>query len=113
MARFALEAFRKLLAGNLDRDNTVESRVSRLVDFTHAAGADRRDDFVGSEAVSRLHGAGAPFMSSAGQVTITVSGCEACSWPVSERKRWPSRVASYRLAKPSRLDEEDFRTLDE
>src|SRR6266571_3858133 len=56
-ARFALEALRKLLAGNLDSDHAVEARVASFVDFTHAPRADRRDDLVGSESVSWLHGA--------------------------------------------------------
>src|SRR5262249_18909273 len=56
-ARFALEAFGKLLAGNLDSDHAVEAAVAGVVDLPHAARADRRDDLVGSEAVAWLHGA--------------------------------------------------------
>src|SRR5438128_11307877 len=63
--------------------------------------ANRRDDLVGAQAVSWLHGAVAPFLSSAGQLTITCSGGEACSRPVSARNRWPSRVASYTLTNPA------------
>ena len=34
---------------DLDRDRAVEPRVARLVDLAHAAGAERRHDFVGAE----------------------------------------------------------------
>src|SRR5213593_315345 len=91
---------RELLAGNLDRDNAVEAGVARLVHFAHAAGADRREDFVGSEAVSWLHGAVAPFLSSAGQLTITVSGGEACGC-ARTRIRRPSGETSNALLDPS------------
>ena len=43
---------------------------------------------------SRGHCAGAPFFNSAGQLTITVSGCAACSGVARTRKRWPSGVVS-------------------
>src|SRR5262249_43716397 len=56
-ARFALETFGKLLAGNLDSDDAVEARVAGFVYFPHAARSDRRDDLVGSEVLSWLHGA--------------------------------------------------------
>ena len=48
-ARFALEPFRKLLAGNLDGDRAVEARVARLVHFPHAARANEREDLIGTE----------------------------------------------------------------
>ena len=38
-----------------------------------------------------LPGAAAPFLSKAGQLTITFSDCGAISGLVSTRKRWPSR----------------------
>ena len=39
-----------------------------------------------------------PSFSSAGQLTMTVSGCEApCSGVARTRKRWPSWVVSYGL----------------
>ena len=34
---------------NLDRDLATEALVSRAIDFAHAAGAKRRDDFIRSE----------------------------------------------------------------
>ena len=39
-----------LLAQDLDGDGTVEPRVPRVVHLSHAAGAERADDLVGSEA---------------------------------------------------------------
>ena len=33
---------------DLDRDLAIEPRVARSIDFAHAAGADRREDFVGT-----------------------------------------------------------------
>jgi len=32
--------------GNLNRDGAIQSRVTRLVDFSHAASAQRRNDLV-------------------------------------------------------------------
>ena len=34
---------------DFDRDGAIEARVARLVDFAHAAAADRRDDFIRTE----------------------------------------------------------------
>src|SRR5215472_6948848 len=45
--------------------------------------------------LSRPHCAAAPFFSSAGQLTITVSGCGGASEPVSTRNRLPSAATSY------------------
>jgi hypothetical protein len=56
---FALEAgFEVGIRGerggqNLDRDRAIEARVFRLVDLAHAAGADRGEDFVRTEALSQ------------------------------------------------------------
>ena len=60
--RFAVEA--RLHIGtvcpvgreHLDGDRAVQPRVGRLVDFTHAARADERDDFVRTEACSGIQG---------------------------------------------------------
>src|SRR2546428_6144786 len=35
---------------DLDRDVAPETRVARAINLPHAAGADRRDDFIGTEA---------------------------------------------------------------
>ena len=35
---------------NLDRDLAVQFRIARAIDLAHAAGAERRDDFVRPEA---------------------------------------------------------------
>jgi|ERR1022692_4818030 hypothetical protein len=43
-----LEAFAELFVRGLDGDNAVEPSIARLVDLTHPAGADRREDFVGA-----------------------------------------------------------------
>ena len=57
-ARFALEpracdrVERESLGKDLDGDFAAEPRVARAVDLAHPAGADRRQDFVGSEASS-------------------------------------------------------------
>ena len=55
-SRFALEPLRNadskhVRRENLDRDRAIEPRVARLVDLAHAARAERREDFVGAEAV--------------------------------------------------------------
>jgi hypothetical protein len=53
---FALESLEKLFVvgesrrQNLDRHVTIESRILRFPDFTHTAGADRRDDLIGPQA---------------------------------------------------------------
>jgi hypothetical protein len=112
-ARLALEACERLgvvgqLGGeDLDRDVAIEFRVARLVDLAHAAGPERGEDFVRAEAraVRQNHQAISLFIiylftsfNSAGQLTMTVSGCEApCSGVARTRKRRPSRVASYGL----------------
>ena len=40
---------RSCVGENLDRDDAFEAGVGRAVDFAHSAGAERRDDFVGTE----------------------------------------------------------------
>ena len=51
-ARLALEPLGELLARNLDRDRPAQPRVVRLVDLAHAAGANQRGYFVGTETLS-------------------------------------------------------------
>ena len=59
-ARLTFEALAKLGAlrdvrgQNLDGDRTIEPRVSGLVDFTHSAGADRRDHLVVAKTCAAL-----------------------------------------------------------
>jgi hypothetical protein len=54
-ARFPVEALAELWVArearrqNLDRDGSIEPRVARFVDLTHAARADKGDDFVRTE----------------------------------------------------------------
>jgi hypothetical protein len=54
--RFAVEPLAQLRVGgertgqHLDRDGPIEPRIAGLVDLAHAAGADGRDDLVGSKA---------------------------------------------------------------
>jgi hypothetical protein len=61
-ARFLLEAMqprrvaRRRTGQYFDRDVAAEPRVARLVDFTHATGAERRHDFVRAEAHARSQG---------------------------------------------------------
>ena len=43
---------------NLDRDDTLQTRIARLEDFTHAAGADRREDLVWSQSGASSNGHG-------------------------------------------------------
>jgi hypothetical protein len=38
---------------NLDSDLAADARIARSVDFPHAAGTERRKNFVGSEAAAR------------------------------------------------------------
>ena len=45
----ALEAFVERGQPFLDGDDAIEPGVARFVDLTHAAGANRREDFVGTE----------------------------------------------------------------
>ena len=54
--RFALEAFGELFAGNLNRDDAIQSRVTRLVDLSHAASAQRRGDFIRTQPGSGSQG---------------------------------------------------------
>src|SRR5580692_13145662 len=54
--RFALEAFGKLFVGNLNRDGAIQSRVTRLVDFSHAASAQWCNDLVGAQQSSGSQG---------------------------------------------------------
>ena len=49
---FALEAFAELRGGNFDGDVAIQPWIVRLPHFAHAALADRRKDFVGSEFVA-------------------------------------------------------------
>ena len=56
--RLTLEAFPKHRIDSqrrrqdFDRDDTLESRVARLVDLAHPTGAERRQDFIRSESGS-------------------------------------------------------------
>ena len=54
--RLALEAFAEGRQHFLDGDDAVEPGVASLVDLAHAAGADRHDDFVGTEPGARRQG---------------------------------------------------------
>jgi hypothetical protein len=45
-SRFALEPFRELFGGNLDRDVAADTRVFRSVYFSHTANADPASDLV-------------------------------------------------------------------
>jgi hypothetical protein len=45
-SRLVFEACRELGLRKLDGDDTIQPRVPRFVDFTHAAGTDQRVDFV-------------------------------------------------------------------
>jgi hypothetical protein len=56
------------------RSRVTQARVAGAVDLAHSTRADAREDLVGAETVSRRHCAAAPFFSSAGQLTIKVSG---------------------------------------
>ena len=49
---FALESFAELGLGNLDGDAAGETRVTAPVHFSHAARADRRDDFIWAEYIA-------------------------------------------------------------
>jgi hypothetical protein len=55
-----LETFTELLFRDLDRNGAVEPRITGFVHLTHPARADRRDDFIGPEALSRRDSHGAP-----------------------------------------------------
>jgi len=54
-ARFAFKShapvsvFGQFRREHFDRDRAIEARVAGAIDLSHAAGADRRDDFVGTE----------------------------------------------------------------
>src|SRR5437764_13331973 len=74
-ARLAVEALAQLRVGgehigqDLDGDDAIEPRVAGAIDFAHAAGAERCEDLVGSEACAerQAHSAAsrAPAISSA------------------------------------------------
>jgi hypothetical protein len=74
-ARFVLEAVQPRRVGGhgtgqyFDRDVAAEPRVARLVDFTHATGAERRHNFVRAEAHA----------GSQGHQAIVTSSVAACS----------------------------------
>ena len=51
-AGFPSKSFRVLLGGNLESDHAVEPGVASLIDDTHPAGADLRENFVGSERIA-------------------------------------------------------------
>ena len=94
-ARFALESLAELRVGgkdareNLDGDGAVESRVAGPVDLAHAAGAERRHDFVRAEADSGHQGHPALFRR---------GGASAAEWVtvliVSVRNSGPSALAT-------------------
>jgi hypothetical protein len=44
--RFAFKAFAKVLGRNFDGNASPETWIVRFVDFAHAAGSDRREDFL-------------------------------------------------------------------
>jgi hypothetical protein len=46
---FALDAFRKMLVGNFDGNDAVQSGIPGFIDLSHASCADWRKDFVGSQ----------------------------------------------------------------
>ena len=60
--RLALEARARIgIAGDvtrqdLDRDRAIEPRIAGFVDLTHAAGAERADDFIRTEPDSGVEG---------------------------------------------------------
>ncbi len=52
-ARLAPEAVAESFLRNLDGNDAVKTRVTRLVDLSHAARADQRENLVGTEPLSR------------------------------------------------------------
>ena len=44
----------RMFGKNLDRDGSIQPRVSRSVHFPHSTGADRREDFMGTKQLSGL-----------------------------------------------------------
>ena len=50
--RLTLKASTEFFACNLNRDDAIEARVSRLEHFSHATGADLRENFIGAEFVA-------------------------------------------------------------
>ena len=78
-----LKTLAELGLRNLNCDDAVESRVSRLVNLAHSARANRRKDLVGAESASRCH-----FLKPACQFTTTVIGvAPLCSTGTGIRKR--------------------------
>ena len=49
----ALESFVETLGGDFDRNVTIEARIPRAVYLAHPARADRRQDLVRAEPISR------------------------------------------------------------
>lgn len=78
---------------DFDSDGAVQPRVARLVDLPHAARAQGRLDFVGTELCARGQG---HFFSSASQFKTKVSGAGLSLTELVKRNR-PSRVTSYPL----------------
>ena len=54
--RRAVGVVRECVGEDLDRDVSVQLRVAGPIDLPHPAFADRRDDFVGTEAGARSEG---------------------------------------------------------
>src|SRR5580658_5553445 len=50
---FTLEALAELRGGDFDRDVAIQPRVSGAIHLSHAASAEGRKDFVGTESVAR------------------------------------------------------------
>ena len=72
-----------------DRKNSDFRTADDSPAIAHAPGAQRRNDLVRAKFVARVHSGEAPFFSSAGQLTITSSGCDPPAG-FSTRNRLPS-----------------------
>src|SRR5450755_3893691 len=92
-ARFTLEPLGELILGHFDGDDAIEAGIECLPHLAHPTRSDRRKNLVRTELRTGCHCDGALFFNSAGQLTITVGGCEVCCGTAT-RKRWPSGVAS-------------------
>ena len=97
-AGFALEALAEIWAvgemrrEDFDGDDSVEARVARAIDLSHAAGAQGGDNLVGAEFGCWREGHG--FRSDGQLVTTVMAGIACCGTGMTARKRWPSAVGA-------------------
>src|SRR5438552_3079743 len=88
--RFSVRVVREFGGKDFDRYAAIEPRVARLPHLTHAAGAERREDFVRSEAGALLD----QCCTAAFQFVTSVTGVVSLRSDSATSSREPSRRMS-------------------